>query len=512
VIHAGSEGGIEGRLREAEALLRMAAKVGRLGAWSYDVRSKELTWSEEVCAIHELPPGSRPSVEEALKFYPPGSRRLLGDAFLACMTRGVPYDLELQIVTAGQRHLWVRTIGYAERGPDGEVVTVQGAFQDISTTRAAAEYNRELAERLTMTLESMTDAFFTIDREWRFTYLNSEAARVLQRDRDALIGNVIWAEFPESIGSDIHRRYEEALTDNVPVELETFYPPLQIWVQLRAFPSPQGLAVSFRDVSDRVRSHAAILRLNAELEDRVRSRTAELQAANRELETFAYSVAHDLRSPLAAMNCFAQMLQETERAVLSERGVHYVQRIRAAATQMDNMTKGLLELARVSKTRLRQEPVDLGEIAGVLFADLRAQSPGRKTDIVLHPRLCVVGDEVLLTQLMSNLVGNAWKFTWQKAVTRIEVGAFHDEAGQIVYFVRDNGAGFDMAHADRLFEPFQRLHSNTEFDGTGVGLATVQRIVSRHQGRVWAEAAPGKGATIYFTLQSGSAEEAVWKA
>lgn len=369
-----------------------------------------------------------------------------------------------------------------------------------SVLRATEEHSRVLAERLAMTLESMTDAFYTLDREWCFTYVNAETERLVGRGRDALLGKVIWDVFPEGIGSDIHHEYERALVDNVAVELETFYAPIGMWIQLRAFPSPQGLAVSFRDISDTVRSREAILRLNDELEERVQARTAELEALNKELEAFSYSVAHDLRSPLAAINCFAQMLQETDARTISPRGAGFLSRIRRAAAQMDSMTEGLLELARLGRATLRQQPVDLSATALQAFETLRAQQPQRKVEVVVAPGLRACGDAVLLTQLLSNLVDNAWKFSARRDTARIEVGSSGTVAGQAVFFIRDNGTGFDMAHAQRLFEPFRRLHSSTDYEGNGVGLATVHKIVSLHQGRIWAEAAPDQGAAFFFTL------------
>jgi PAS domain S-box-containing protein len=363
-----------------------------------------------------------------------------------------------------------------------------------------AEHSRVLAERLTMTLESMTDAFYTLDREWRFTYVNAETERLVGRNREQLLGRVIWNVFPEGIGSDIHHEYERALVDNVAVELETFYVPMGRWIQLRAFPSAQGLAVSFRDITDKVMSRDAILRLNAELEDRVRERTAELEELNKDLEAFSYSVAHDLRSPLAAINCFAQMLGETDGRSISPRGASFLGRIRRAASEMDSMTEGLLELARLGRRQLRQESVDLSAIALRSFESLRAQAPERQVEVNVASGLQARGDAVLLKQLLSNLVGNAWKFTSRTVDARIDVGSTSGAGGQPTFFIRDNGAGFDLAHAERLFEPFRRLHGSSEYEGTGIGLATVQKIVTRHNGRIWAEASPGLGATFYFTL------------
>lgn len=245
---------------------------------------------------------------------------------------------------------------------------------------------------------------------------------------------------------------------------------------------------------------AMVLDLNRGLEQRMAERTAELEAANRELEAFSYSVAHDLRSSLAALGCFGQMLETSDGHGLTERGKHFLQRIRFSAAQMDSMTTGLLELARLSKTAVRPCTVDLAPIAQQLFDDLAAQEPGRQARILVDRSMAVRGDAVLLTQLLSNLIGNAWKFSAARELTRIEVGSSVDDVGARVHFVRDNGAGFDMAHAGCLFEVFQRLHSASEYAGTGIGLATVRRIVARHNGRIWAQAEPGHGATFFFTL------------
>jgi two-component system sensor histidine kinase/response regulator len=236
-------------LRVAEMLARMAGRVSHVGAWSVELPAREVTFSAEVCAIHEVPAGFAPTVEQAIGFCAPEFRETVAAAFEACVRDGTPFDVELQLITGKGRRVWVRSIGEADRDTAGIIQRVQGAFQDISERKAADRETRDLAERMTTTLESLTDGFFTLDRDWRFTYVNHGAERLLALPRAELLGNHIWAKFPEAKGSLSHQQYERAVRDNVAVQFETFYPPLGIWFDVRAFPSTHGLAVYFRDVT-----------------------------------------------------------------------------------------------------------------------------------------------------------------------------------------------------------------------------------------------------------------------
>ncbi len=231
----------------------------------------------------------------------------------------------------------------------------------------------------------------------------------------------------------------------------------------------------------------------------LRQRSAQLEASNKELEAFAYSVSHDLRSPLRAVDGFSQALQEDYGAQLPPAAHDYLNRIQAAVTRMASLIDDLLQLARVARAEMRVEQVDLSRLAEFAFEDLRQGQPARQVMVKLQPGLTTTGDERLLRLVLDNLLGNAWKFTGHVAAATIEFGAQEVE-GVSSFFVRDNGAGFDMAHATQLFTTFHRLHSSAEFPGTGVGLAIVERIVQRHSGRVWAYAEVGQGATFSFTL------------
>jgi len=384
----------EQRLRDTQALLHMAAQIGRLGAWAFDVGEPRVLWSAEVCAIHEVKPGFRPTPAEVAGFFAPQYRDAMQGVLRNCLRDGSPFDVEAQIITARGRALWVRVIGEAEWDAQGRVRRLQGACQDISESKRAAE---------------------------------------------------------------------EAHVERVEAQRE-------------------------------------ILRLNAELEERVRQRTAQLEAANKELEAFSYSIAHDLRAPLSSIDGFSQMLEQSVGKTLAQRSRHYLNRIRAGVQQMGELTDGLLALANLSRASLRSEPVDLAVLARAAAASCREGNPGRRADIEIAPTLPVRGDSRLLSQVIGNLFGNAWKFTARREVARIEVGTLPGPDGCRIYFVRDNGAGFDMAYASRMFEAFQRMHSSAEFEGTGIGLAIVHKIVARHGGRIWAESAPDCGASVYFTL------------
>jgi light-regulated signal transduction histidine kinase (bacteriophytochrome) len=259
------------------------------------------------------------------------------------------------------------------------------------------------------------------------------------------------------------------------------------------------LAGQLAPAIERLRAEAALRQLNAELEQRVQERTAQLEAANKELEAFSYSVSHDLRSPLRSIDGFSQALLEDYEDQLDVDGQDYLRRVRAATQRMGQLIDDLLNLSRITRAELRQELVDLSALAQGVVAELQHAEPQRVVEVVIAAGLHGQGDARLLQIVLANLLGNAWKFTSKQTQARIELGAVVRD-GHTTYFVRDNGAGFDMAYASKLFGAFQRLHALTEYSGTGIGLAIVQRIIHRHGGHVWAEGAVGQGATFYFTL------------
>lgn len=265
-----------------------------------------------------------------------------------------------------------------------------------------------------------------------------------------------------------------------------------------------GGVVAIRDITEKLQADEATRQLNAELA----RRNLELATANADLESFSYSVSHDLRTPVRSMISFSRILLEDHGTQLGEEGRKFAGRIVAAAERMGKLIDGLLELSRLTRQQLQREQVDLSKMAQEIAAQLQQEEPQRQVDFNIAGGANAEGDTNLLYALMSNLFANAWKFTLKRPDARIEFGKMLLE-GQAVYFVKDNGAGFDMKYSEKLFGAFQRLHSETEFKGTGVGLATVQRIIRRHGGKIWADAKPEQGATFYFTLKNNSKEAAV---
>jgi PAS domain S-box-containing protein len=284
-----------------------------------------------------------------------------------------------------------------------------------------------------------------------------------------------------------------------------------VWVEANraVVHDPKGNPVLFvgavRDITAERHAEAEVRRLNADLEARVERRTADLARANKDLEAFNYSVSHDLRAPLRALSGYAEALLEEYGDGLGETGRGYAERIQAASERMATLIDDLLQLARVSRSQMHLGLVDLSAKVAAVAGELQSVEPGRRIRITIQDGVQVTADPGLLRTVVQNLLENAWKFTARREDATIEFGSMPAEDAEICCFVRDNGAGFDPAHAAKLFQPFQRLHTETDFPGTGIGLASVQRIIERHGGRIWAEGQVGRGATFYFTLDAAHA-------
>jgi PAS domain S-box-containing protein len=387
-------------------------------------------------------------------------------------------------------------------------------FRDLAHRQRVEEALRSSEQKLAgerdllhTLMDNVPDYIYFKDARTRFTRVNRAHARALglRRPEDAM-GKTDFDFFTEEHAREAFADEQEILRTSQPLLSKVEEAPrldgFTVWVDTTKVPIRDangcvtGLFGISRDITRRKQAEDAIRRLNAELE----SRTIELSATNKELEAFSYSVSHDLRAPLRSIDGFSQALLEDYHHLLDEPGKDFLNRIRSSTQRMAQLIDDLIELSRVTRAEVRPEAVNLSAIAKAMAEELRTSEPGRRVEFSIAENLLAQGDEHLLRVAMDNLIRNAWKFTSKRPSARIEVGTAGREDNHMVYFVRDDGAGFEMDHAQKLFSPFQRLHSMAEFSGTGVGLATVQRIVHRHGGRVWAEGQVDRGACFYFTL------------
>jgi PAS domain S-box-containing protein len=301
--------------------------------------------------------------------------------------------------------------------------------------------------------------------------------------------------------------YGRVAKGGVPETFETFVPALKIWFSLSVYNTEENcFAAIFENITERKRIEGEILRLNANLEQRVIERTAELIAANRELDSFAYAVSHDLRGPLRAMSGFSKAIIEDYGNQLQGEAKTYLDQIEIASHKMAELIEGILVLSRSTRGELHRDPIDISALATTLLEELAHAEPERKVAWQVEQNLRATGDARMIEAVMRNLLSNAWKYTGKSPAPMIRVSA-SELNGQHEFCVADNGSGFDMAHSGRLFKPFQRLHRQDEFPGLGIGLATVQRIIHRHGGTLRAEGKPGAGATFCFTLPTQTSKE-----
>lgn len=358
------------------------------------------------------------------------------------------------------------------------------------------------SRRLEDIVSSISDGFFVLDSEWRVTYLNPIASSVLAKlgaKDDDLLGRDLRSRVPALAQGDFREHCERAIEQRSHVAFEIYFEPLQTHLEFHAYPWENGISMLFQDIGVRKEQERRREEMQTDLERRVSMRTAELQAMVGELEAFSYSVSHDLRAPLRSLDGFSQALLEDYRDKLDEDGQLYLERIRANAQKMAQLIDALLQLSRVTRAALDPKIVDLSAMAAEIAAELRGDDPDRPGEFVIEPGISAEADPKLMEVALQNLLGNAWKFTSQRQFARIEF-RIQIVDGVETCCLTDNGAGFENKYRDKLFTAFQRLHDARQFDGSGIGLATVSRIIRRHGGRIWAEGEPDRGARFYFTL------------
>jgi PAS domain S-box-containing protein len=495
----------QARLQAQAELLKMASRLARMGGWTMDLGTQRVSWSEGAAAILDMPVEVEPSMQEVIAMLAPHSLESSLQALQACIEHGTPFDVEMEMLTPTGRRVWLRSIGQPLRGADGKVVAIQGAQQDITPRVRMVEEIRRLnanlegqvaqrtaelgrQEALFRTLaEQAPLPFWTVDTEGAVTFF-SRAWYELAGGAPPQWHGFEWMELvhPDDVAA-VRANWQHARANG-----DVYAGTRRLRARDGTWHTTSYRAVPVRDDAGEILFWVGV---DADITE-LTANAAALRLANEQLEAFAYSVSHDLQSPLQRIHSYARLLEEA-LAGGGERSPHYLSRIRANADTMTELIEGLLALAHVSQVEMIRSVVNLSETATGILQGLQADHPQRRVAWRVQPDLTASGDVRLLRSVLENLVGNAWKFTDGKADAEIVVGGV-PERGE--FFVRDNGAGFDMAYVDRLFGTFQRLHDHDQFPGKGIGLATVARAVMRMGGKVWAEGAPGAGATFWFSL------------
>jgi len=492
------------RLTLSEEQLRLVQQAARIGAFEWNVRTGVNLWTPELEAMYGLAPGQFGKTQTSWEqLVHPDDRPAALAAVQRAFDTMLPAEGEWRVVWPDGTVRWVIGRFQVLAGDDGAPLRLIGANMDITERKRAEAALRESEAQKTAVMEAALDAIVLMDHHGSIVEVNAAAERVLGYGRGELVGRLLAdVMIPDRLRAQHAaglKRYLESGEQRV-LDRCTELPvlrkdgsefPAEVAIVRIGREGPPLFTGYIRDITERKR--AADIEL-------IRRDKEAAEDANAELEAFSYSVAHDLRAPLRVVSGFSAALLEDHGATLAEAARVKVQRMIDGTKRMSEIIDALLALAKLTRTRLRREPIDLVPVVHAIFEQIRAAQPEREVQLIAPVSLVVHADALLLRVLLENLLGNAFKFTRHEPRARIELGKTLSPRGSRAYFVRDNGAGFKMQDANKLFAPFQRLHSDDQFEGTGIGLATVQRVVRRHGGHVWAEGAENRGATIYFTL------------
>jgi PAS domain S-box-containing protein len=482
--------------KNLQQLLDKANRLARVGSWEIDVASATVYWSDMVKEIRETGKDFLPTLQEGITHFKEGYSK---DTIIArvkdAVKYGTPWQDDLQIYTHKGNLKWMRTIGKAEI-VNGKCIKIYGSFQDIDESKKAELEILKLYEEKNTILESIGDAFFTVDKNWVVSYWNKEAEKMLMTPKSKIVGQYLWDVFSQSVGSLSYKKYHASIETNERVVFEDFYPDSEKWFEISAYPSENGLSVYFKDITERKLSQ---LQLN-ELHQNLEKTAHDLAVSNAELEQFAYVASHDLQEPLRMVTGFLTQLEKKYSDIIDEKGKQYIYFAVDGAKRMRRIILDLLQFSRVGRFEGKPEEVDTNKVVKDILSLYKKKI--QKTRALIHfDNLPIVHTfKSPFTQVIQNLISNALKYQKPGQQPVIKITA-EEQTAHWRFSVQDNGIGIDAGYYERIFIIFQRLNHKEEYSGTGIGLAIVKKIIEGMGGEIWVESKKDEGSTFFFTIK-----------
>ncbi|MES3018676.1 MAG: PAS domain S-box protein [Bacteroidota bacterium] len=481
--------------KNLEELLEKSYKLAELGTWEVDMLNYSINWSSTTKEIHEVDPGFEPDLHTAITFYEEGNgRESIRKAVKKGFRDGSGWDMEVKILTGKGNVRWVRAIGEAEL-INGKLIRLYGTIQNITNRKVAELALIDLFNEKNTILESIRDGFFAVDDSWKVTYWNKEAEKMLGKARKQAVGKNLWRVFARMTDSSSYQKYQEAVDTMQVVHFEDYYPVMDKWYEISAYPSSVGLSVFFKDVTERKISDIMIKDLNGVLHKKV----TELAVSNRELEEFAYVASHDLQEPLRMISSFLTQLQRKYDDQLDAKAHQYINFAVDGAHRMRQIILDLLDFSRVGRAEEIPELISMNEVVSDILGLYRKKIDESKALVVMSDMPFIHVQKTSIRQLMQNLISNALKYHAADDTPLVEIG-YSELPENWEFWVKDNGIGISPEYFDKIFIIFQRLHTKDQYSGTGIGLAICRKIVENFGGKLWIESVVGTGSTFFFTV------------
>lgn len=488
---------IQQEIKETNEKLKVAQEIAKLGYWELKIDTNELFWSDEVYRIWELKEQSEPlTFEKFRETIHPDDVDEFDKQQKKAITGNEELNFEHRIILRDNTIKWVHEIGNTSTDKNGNIISFQGTVQDITARKKAKiEVENTLKEKETI-LESIEDGFFTLNKNWIVTYWNRAAERMLHTPKQDILGQNLWDVFAEAVDLPSYTNYHRAMHQKINVDFEDYWSNLGKWFDISAYPSPDGISVFFKDITERKKANEKLEELNTEL----KQRADELAASNEELEQFAYVASHDLQEPLRMVTSFLTQLDKKYGDNLDQKANEYIHYAVDGAQRMRQIILDLLNYSRLNKDQAKREKVSLNKLLDDAKSLERSHIQETNAEIICDKLPTLKVNPGAVQQVFQNLLNNAIKYQKADVTPKIKISAEELDSHWKISF-SDNGIGINEEFKDTIFQIFQRLHTRDHYSGTGIGLAISKKIIERHQGKIWVESEEGKGSTFYFTLK-----------